>query len=305
MSSQDADGRLPAGARPDVAGDAAPATVATCLVAARRRGIDRLDAQLLLGHLLGRSRTWLLAHDDTVLTPAQSAEFGAMCAQRLDDVPLAYLTGEREFHGLSLAVGPGVLVPRPETELLVAWALEQLQARPAPEVVDLGTGSGAIALALAGAWPRAPGHAVPAAGARITAVDRSPQALQIAAANGRRLGLAVEWLAGDWWQPLAGRRFDLVVSNPPYIAAGDPHLPALRHEPAQALVAGDDGLDDLRVIVSGAPAHLRSGGWLLLEHGHDQASAVRACLQAAGFVEVSTRQDLAGLDRCSGGRLAT
>ena len=302
MDAQDADSSLPAGARPNVAGEAAPATVAACLVAARQQGIDRLDAQLLLGHLLDRSRIWLLAHDDTVLTPAQSAAFDAMCARRLDDVPLAYLTGERGFHGLSLAVGPGVLVPRPETELLVAWALAQLQGLPAPEVVDLGTGSGAVALALARSLATSPASA---ARAKVSAVERSPQALQIAADNGRRLGLEVEWLAGDWWQPLAGRRFDLVVSNPPYIAAGDLHLPALRHEPAQALVAGDDGLDDLRVIVSGAPAHLRSGGWLLLEHGHDQGSAVRGCLQAAGFIEVSTRQDLAGLDRCSGGRLAT
>lgn len=268
------------------------ATVAAALQAARARGLARLDAQLLLAHLLGRDRSWLLAHDDTPLAPAQQAWFEAAVAQRLDAVPLAYLTGEREFRGLPLAVGPGVLVPRPETEGLVDWALECLQGQPAPRIADLGTGSGAIALALAAACPRA----------RVCATDRSAEALAIARANGARLGLTVDWRAGDWWQPLAGERFELVVSNPPYIADGDPHLPALRHEPRSALVAGGDGLDDLRRIVAGAADHLARGGWLLLEHGHDQGEAVRALLADHGLQQAVTRADLAGLDRCSGAR---
>lgn len=267
-------------------------TVAAALRAARERGLARLDAQLLLAHALGRSRTWLLAHDETGLDATQQAWFDGAVAQRLDEVPLAYLTGEREFRGLPLAVGPGVLVPRPETEHLVDWALECLQGIAAPHVADLGTGSGAIALALAAARPDA----------SVIAVDRSDAALDIARANGRRLGLAVDWRAGDWWQPLAGASFDLVVSNPPYVAAADPHLDALRHEPRSALAAGPDGLDDLRRIVPGAPAHLRPGAWLLLEHGHDQGPAVRALLSGHGLKQVVTRSDLAGLDRCSGGR---
>lgn len=257
---------------------------------AARRGLPRLDAQLLLAHRLGRTRTWLLAHDETALAPADGAWFDDAVTRRLDEVPLAYLTGEREFHGLPLAVGPGVLVPRPETEGLVEWALACLQGRDAPRVADLGTGSGAIALAIAAACPRA----------RVVAVDRSEQALDVARANGQRLGLVVDWRAGDWWAPLAGETFDLVVSNPPYVAAGDPHLTALRHEPVSALVAGADGLDDLRRIVEAAPAHLNPGAWLLLEHGHDQGAALRALLQGHGLKQAVTRPDLAGLDRCSG-----
>lgn len=266
------------------------ATIASLLQSARARGLDRLDAQLLLAHVLQRPRAWLLAHDDDTLAPEQVARFDALCIRRADAEPLAYLTGEREFHGLPLAVAPGVLVPRPETEHLVAWALEHLAGLTRPTVADLGTGSGAIALALAHACPKA----------LVTAVERSPQALAIAQANGQRLGLAVQWQAGDWWQPLAGQRFDVVVSNPPYIAAADPHLPALRHEPLAALVAGADGLDDLRTIASGAAAHLQPGGWLLLEHGHDQGAAVRALLDQQGLAHAQTRRDLAGLERCSG-----
>lgn len=265
-------------------------TLYDALATAQAQGLSRLDAQLLLAHVLQRPRAWLLAHDDEPLDEGQAALFGALCARRGDDEPLAYLTGEREFHGLRLAVGPDVLVPRPETEHLVEWALERLAGLEAPTVADLGTGGGAIALALAQACPRA----------AITAVERSPQALAVACANGARLGLAVQWLAGDWWQPLAGRRFDLIVSNPPYIAEGDGHLPALRHEPRAALTSGPDGLDDLRVIAAGAADHLAPGGWLLLEHGHDQGAAVRALLAQHGLVGAVTRQDLAGLDRCSG-----
>lgn len=268
-------------------------TVAGALAEARRRGVDRLDVQLLLEALLARPRAWLIAHDDAPLDATQLARLQAAFDARLDGVPLAYLTGAQDFCGLPLAVGPGVLVPRPETEGLVDWARACLQGLNAPSVADLGTGSGAIALALKAACPAA----------RVVAVDRSLQALDIARGNGDRLGLAVDWRAGDWWQPLAGLRFDLAVSNPPYVAAGDPHLPALRHEPASALVAGADGLSDLRLIVAAAPAHLRPGGWLLLEHGHDQGAATRQLLVEAGLVDVSTRPDLAGMDRCSGGRL--
>lgn len=268
-------------------------TVAGALAEARRRGVDRLDVQLLLSALLRRPRAWLIAHDDTPLDAAQVARLLAAFDARLDGVPLAYLTGEQVFCGLTLAVGPGVLVPRPETEGLVEWARACLQGRVDPTVADLGTGSGAIALAIKATCPAA----------RVTAVERSPQALAIARGNGDRLQLDVDWREGDWWQPLAGRQFDLAVANPPYVADGDPHLAALHHEPASALVAGADGLDDLRDIVAAAPAHLRPGGWLLLEHGHDQGAATRGLLAAAGFVCVCTRPDLAGLDRCSGGQM--
>jgi release factor glutamine methyltransferase len=267
-------------------------SVAGALAEARRLGVPRLDAQLLLAAELGCTRAWLLAHDDAPLDAAQAARVADALRRRADGVPLPYLTGRQDFCGLALAVGPGVLVPRPETEDLVRWALDGLAGHAAPRVADLGTGSGAIALALKAACPAA----------AVTAVDASDAALAIARANGQRLDLAVDWRAGDWWAPLEGLRFDLVVSNPPYVAAGDPHLPALRHEPASALVSGTDGLDDLRRIVAAAPAHLEPGGWLLLEHGHDQGTAVRRLLGAAGFIDVSTRQDLAGLDRCSGGR---
>ena len=267
---------------------------AEALAAARGQGLDRLDAQLLLARVLQRPREWLIAHDDAPLSAGQQQRFAADCARRAAGEPLAYLLGEREFHGLMLQVGPAVLVPRPDTETLVDWALELLADAPgtAPAMADLGTGSGAIALALKHARPDA----------RVCAVEISPAALAVARANGQRLGLDVQWLAGSWWQPLQDRRFDLVSSNPPYIAAGDPHLPALRHEPLQALSPGGDGLSDLRHIVQAAPLHLQPGGWLLLEHGHDQAEAVRALLLQAGLTQVTTRRDLAGRPRCSGGR---
>ena len=272
-----------------------PGTVAQALATARALGIDRLDAQLLLGAALGRPRSWLIAHAEQVRDGASADRFGALCLRRADGEPVAYLLGEKEFLGLTLRVDPAVLVPRPDTETLVGWALERLPAAPAaPAVADLGTGSGAIALALA--------HARPAA--RVCAVDLSAEALDVARDNGRRLGLPVEWLQGDWWNAVAGRRFDLVASNPPYIAADDPHLPALRHEPRLALTPGGDGLAALRVLVGGAVRHLHPGGWLLLEHGHDQAPAVRSLLQAQGLCEVSTRVDLAGRPRCSGGQLS-
>lgn len=267
--------------------------VASALAQARALGLDRLDAQLLLARALQRERAWLIAHDEAPLSAGQQQAFASDCRRRADGEPLAYLLGEREFHGLRLEVGPAVLVPRPDTETLVDWALERLAALPqaAPAVVDLGSGSGAIALAVK--------HAHPAA--RVVAVELSPDALAIARGNGERLGLDVRWLQGDWCQPLHGLRFDLVLSNPPYVAAGDVHLGALRHEPLLALCPGGDGLGALRQIVHAAPAHLAADGWLLLEHGHDQAEAVCSMLRSAGFDAVATRHDLAGQPRCSGG----
>jgi release factor glutamine methyltransferase len=252
-------------------------------------GLDRLEAQTLLGALLDRERAWLIAHDDAPLSEAQAAQFSAWCARRRAGEPIAYLTGFQEFHGLRLQVSPATLVPRPDTETLVDWALALLP--PGGRVADLGTGSGAIALAIKAARPDAAVHAS----------DRSPTALTQACANGERLGLQIHWHEGSWFAPLAGQRFDLIVSNPPYIAAADPHLPGLRHEPASALVAGADGLDDLRQLVAGAPGHLQAGGWLLLEHGHDQAGAVAALFAAAeAWRPAEHRQDLAGHRRCTG-----
>ena len=271
-------------------------TVAQALATARALGLDRLDAQLLLGEALARPRSWLLAHGEHSIDTAQALRFDAHCARRAAGEPVAYLLGEKEFHGLMLRVDHDVLVPRPDTETLVDWALELLPAALSSQaVVDLGTGSGALALALAHARPDA----------RICALDVSRAALKVARANGERLGLAVEWLHSDWWAALGGRRFDMVVSNPPYIAADDPHLPALRHEPGLALTPGGDGLDALRTLIAGAPAHLQPEGWLLVEHGHDQAEAVRALMHSHGFTAATTRNDLAGLPRCSAGRLST
>lgn len=277
-------------------GAAEPArSVAQALADARTLGLDRLDAQLLLAHRLGRPRTWLLAHDTDLLPPAADQAFSADCRARADAVPLAYLTGQHEFHGLLLEVTPDVLDPRPDTETLVAWALDCLAARPAdagpPRVIDLGTGSGAIALAIRHRWPAA----------QVSALDASPAALAVARRNAQRLGLPVDFLLGDWWQGCSAAGFDLVVSNPPYIAGDDPHLPALRHEPRMALTPEGDGLAALRQIVAGAPAHLRPGGWLLLEHGHDQADAVRRLLAASGFDHIGHRLDLGGHTRCTGG----
>jgi release factor glutamine methyltransferase len=271
------------------------ANVAGLLAQARAVGVGRLDAHLLLARLLDRPRSWLIAHDDAAVPAAQAAHFMQQTAERARGVPLAYLLGEREFHGLLLRVTPDVLVPRPDTEVLVDWALEvlaDLDCRTTPTVADLGTGSGAIALALKQA------HGA----AQVCAVERSPAALAVARTNGERLGLPVEWLQGDWFRPLAGRRFDLIVSNPPYIDGADAHLAALHAEPITALTPGPDGLADLRVLARDAPHHLQPGGWLLLEHGHDQGAAVRSLLQDAGLARVQTRRDLGGQERCTAGR---
>jgi len=270
-------------------------TVTQALAAAQALGLDRLDAQLLLLLALGRpshERAWLLAHDTDALTPTMEARFLALAQRRAAGEPLAYLSGVKEFYGLPLQVDARVLDPRPDTETLVDWALDCLRDMAAPQVIDLGTGSGAIALAIKHTRPDA----------QVTAVDASADALAVAGANAQALKLAIELRQGDWLDGVAAR-YDLVVSNPPYIAEGDPHLPALQHEPRQALTAGRDGLDDIRTIVAQAPAHLQPGGWLLLEHGWDQAPAVRALLQGAGLTEVQSHRDLAGIERCSGGRL--
>lgn len=272
----------------------APATLAQALRSVATLGLDRLDAQLLLLHVLDRpahERAWLLAHDADMLPADAWAALSRLAARRVGGEPVAYLLGEKEFHGLALHVDARVLVPRPDTETLVDWALDLLQEQVGPHVLDLGTGSGAIALALQHARPDA----------QIDAVDASTDALAVARQNGRRLGLPVQFSRGDWLEG-TGTAYDLIVSNPPYIAAGDPHLPALTHEPISALVSGPDGLDDIRRIVRDAPGHLAVGGWLLIEHGHDQADAVCTLLAAHGFIEIQHRSDLAGIARCSGGR---
>lgn len=267
--------------------------------AAARLGGDspRADAELLLAHVLGRDRAWLFAHAGAACDPEQAARFDALLARRAAGEPVAYLVGHRGFWTLDLAVAPGVLVPRPETEQLVEFALAHAARETPVAVLDLGTGSGAIALAVASERPRAD----------VVAVDASVEALAIARANAARLGLSrVAFLHGDWFAPVAGRRFDLVLANPPYIADDDPHLARgdLRFEPRGALAAGADGLDAIRHIAAGAPAHLAHGGRIAIEHGFAQACAVRALLEAAGLRDVGTLRDLAGHERVTHARAA-
>jgi release factor glutamine methyltransferase len=250
---------------------------------------------LLLAHVLQRSHAWLYAHGDDILASADLARYQALLERRVAGEPVAYLTGTRGFWRFDLQVTPDTLIPRAETELLVELALERLPADRDLEVADLGTGSGAIALALAHERPRA----------QVFACDASAAALSVARANASALDLGnVAFREGDWFAPLAGERFDLVASNPPYVAEGDPHLGEgdLRFEPVSALSSGNGGLDDIRRIVAAAPAHLLPGGWLLIEHGHDQGDAVRALMQGAGFAEVETRRDLEQRDRVTLGR---
>jgi len=268
--------------------------VTQALAQAAGLGIERLDAQVLLLHALRRSETdrgWLLAHDTDAIPSEGEHAFAAACARRADGEPLAYIVGHKEFHGIDLKVDARVLVPRPDTETLVDWAIELLAAHEEPRVIDLGTGSGAIALALKKAFPKA----------RVEASDVSAEALAVAQANAARLGLDVEFRQGSWLDGSQGR-FDLIASNPPYVAEGDVHLAALRHEPRSALVSGAGGLDAIRQVIAQAPSHLADGGWLLLEHGHDQAPAVRGMLQAAAFGYVASRRDLAGIERCTGAK---
>ncbi len=287
-------------------------TLSQALTQAMASGLDPLDAQCLLLHALGRTReerAWLRAHDTDTLAADAGHRFDQLCARRLAKEPLAYITGERGFFGLTLRVDARVLDPRPDTETLVDWALDVLAHTPHPHVVDLGTGSGAIALAIQ--HVRRDAH--------VVAVDASADALAVAQANADRLQLPVRCVQGSWLAPVraggtgmgtpAGAvsgdepsRFDLIASNPPYIAEGDSHLPALVHEPIEALTSGPDGLDDIRLIVAQSPACLRPGGWLLLEHSHDQAEAVTTLLNQHGFVNVQSRKDLAGTPRCTGGQ---
>ena len=267
-------------------------TWAEALVQAAALGVQRLDSQLLLLHVLGleaSGRAWLIAHDDSSLKLAEQHRSLQSCSSRVAGTPLAYIVGHKEFFNLDLLVDSRVLVPRPETETLVDWALE-LVVSHGPRVLDLGTGSGAIALAIKRART----------GVQVEAVDNSADALNVARLNARRLSLDVTFRQASW---LAGSTdfYDLIVANPPYVAQDDPHLAALTHEPLAALAAGPDGLADIRSIVAQATTRLASSGCLLLEHGWDQAPTVRALLTAAGFRAVTSRRDLAGVERCSGG----
>jgi release factor glutamine methyltransferase len=262
--------------------------------------IGRTDAQVLLAHLLGVDRAYLAANPMRVLTETEDARVDMMVAHRALGQPVAYLVGRREFYGRMFAVGPDVLIPRPESETLVDAALARLDAGAGDEVLDLGTGSGALAVTLACERP----------GARLTATDASAGALDVARANAEALGCGarVSLVRGEWYEPVARRRFDLIVSNPPYVAAGDPHLGEgdLRFEPRAALTDGSpDGLGSIRAIVAGATRHLNPGGWLLLEHGYDQAEAVAALLREAGLVEAVSIADLAGIPRVAGGIMTT
>ena len=271
-----------------------PCTVAQALHSGMALGLERIDAQLLLLHALGREpgdRAWLLSHDTDPLDATTLHTYLALCQRRAATEPLAYIVGHQEFFGLDLRVDARVLVPRPDTETLVEWSLQAISGLQAPSVLDLGTGSGAIALAIAHTRPDA----------QVAAIDFSTDALAVAQANAQRLQLPVAFSQGSWLTGHTGQHH-LIVSNPPYIAAHDPHLAALTHEPLQALTAGTDGLDDIRTIVAQAPAHLHPGGWLLLEHGYDQAVAVRGLLEKQGFAHVQSRTDLPGIERCSGGQ---
>lgn len=265
----------------------------------RARLGDGEDAEQLLTHVLERDRGWLYAHGDAQVPEAVADLLEELVRRRLAGEPVAYLVGRRGFWRLDLAIGPATLIPRPETELLVELALKRLATDLDARVADLGTGSGAIALALALERPRA----------RVVATDASARALALARRNAESLGFGpprVQFRQGDWWAPLAGESFDLVASNPPYIAEDDPHLACgeLRFEPRAALASGPEGLDAIRAIVRDAPVHLRPAGWLLLEHGRDQGAAVRALMAQAGLAEVVTERDLEGRERVSCGRMA-
>jgi release factor glutamine methyltransferase len=287
-------------------------TVQEALLRAQKHGIAKVDARILLLHTLGKPTTdtaWLVANDKNPINAVQADAFGALCARRRAGEPVAYIVGHKEFYGLRLTVDKRVLDPRDDTETLVDWALELLppttgtksisvRAEPveAPSrVLDLGTGSGAIALAIQSKRPSAQVHAT----------DASADALAVARANATLHKLPVQFHQGSWLDVVAGQQFDLIVSNPPYIATADSHLAALTHEPLQALISGADGLDDIRTIISQAHTHLNPGGWILLEHGYDQAELVAALLHTAGFCNISSRQDLAGIARCTGGRRQT
>jgi len=274
-------------------------TLAECLSQAHGMGLARVDAHMLLLHSLDRhlhDRAWLLAHDTDTLSALQLGQWQTALQRRLDGEPVAYITGRKDFFGLTLSVDARVLDPRPDTETLVAWALAVLPEAPTPNalrLLDLGTGSGAVALAMQYARPDT----------QVWAVDASEEALDVARANAAQLDLPVHFIASDWFAQIDAN-FDLIVANPPYIAQTDPHLHALRHEPIQALTSGCDGLNAIRHIIQNAPDYLAHSAWLLLEHGHDQAEMVRSLFLHAGFIQVQSRTDLAGHARCSGGQKA-
>lgn len=263
---------------------------------AARAHIDSRDAQVLAAHALGCDRAGLIARGRDALDEAALATLDALLERRAAGEPVAYLVGRREFFGLDLAVAPGVLIPRPETEGLVDLALARIAGLASPRVLDAGTGSGAIALAIKAQCPQA----------QLTALDRSEAALAIARGNAQRLGLEVRFVASNWLEAIVDEGFDCIVSNPPYIRADDPHLAQgdLRFEPPAALASGEDGLDALRTLCRQAPQRLAEGGWLLCEHGYDQAPAVRALMRCAGLADVASWRDIAGIERVSGGRLA-
>lgn len=297
--SHDAD---PTGLRDDVSSFlslSATKKVAEAWRAACRR-VDRLDARLLVEYVSGWSQAELLAHPTRPLSTEQLIRLDALLERRERGEPLAYLVGSTGFYGREFAVDPGVLIPRPETELLIELAVDRLGTLQAPSIVDLGTGSGVLIVTLGRLYPAA----------KLTAVDLSPAALKIARENARRHAVEVCFLAGDWFSPLEGRQFDLIVANPPYVADGDPHLlqNGLPFEPQMALSDGvrdGDGLGCLRVIAAGALPHLKPGGYLLVENGYDQAAAVRALLAQGGLVDVVSWPDLAGIERVTGGRSPT
>jgi release factor glutamine methyltransferase len=259
-------------------------------------GLDRIDAEFLLAHCLDKPRSWLYAHDDQVLDAQHCSVFEVLVQRRKQGEPVAYITGRRAFWSMDLNVTPDTLIPRPETELLVELALSRVDPESRAEILDLGTGSGAVALAIAVERPAC----------RITAVDVSAEALAVAAANAGQLNLCNVVLEhGDWYSLLDARRFGIIVSNPPYIESSDAHLAIgdLRFEPHSALVSGPDGLDDIRTIIAGAHRHLLPGGWLLLEHGWHQGEAIRGLFAQAGFTDVETVRDLEQRDRVTMGRM--
>ncbi len=272
------------------------ATIATLLAEARTR-IAPAEARLLLGHLLQRSTAWLEAHRDELVDVAVERQMSALVGRRSAGEPMAYLLGAREFYGRDFAVTPDVLIPRPETELLVDIAKEKVgasgAAKCAAHILDIGTGSGCLAITLALECPNA----------EITAVDVSASALVVAQKNAQQLGAQVRFIESDWFAALPAQRFDLIVANPPYVAADDPHLLQgdLRFEPQGALTDHADGLAAIRRIVAGAPDWLNPDGWLLLEHGYDQAAAVWELLATAGFEAIAQQRDLAGIVRITGG----
>jgi release factor glutamine methyltransferase len=266
----------------------------------RASGLPALEAGVLLCHVLGVDRAWLIAHSEDKLEAGLVSAYRALCERRRQGEPIAYIVGEREFYGLAIGVSPAVLIPRPETELLVEVALEDLSTRATSaagksRVLDLGTGSGCIALAIVHSRPET----------TVFAADVSTAALAVARANAEALGLNVHWVESDWYTSLDGLRFNLIVANPPYIARDDPHLGEgdLRFEPAIALTDDKNGWTAIDAIIGRATEHLEPGGRLLFEHGFDQAAGARSRLEQAGFLAVQSWRDLAGIERVSGGRI--